>query len=76
MKGAFLQKKNIPIGALIALLAVLNDGKPFSAASAPGPDQGHFGLSNMRERAHRAKLEIEFGSWRGYQGVRLERKTK
>lgn len=58
------------------VLAVLNDGKPFAAEQAPGPDQGHFGLSNMRERAHRAKLEIEFGSWRGYQGVRLERKAK
>lgn len=58
------------------VLAVLNDGKPFSAASAPGPDQGHFGLSNMRERARRVKVEIEFGAWRGYQGVRLERKAK
>ena len=31
-------------------LEVLNDGAPFDAASAPGPETGHFGLSNMRER--------------------------
>lgn len=58
------------------VLAVLNDGRPFAADEAPGPDQGHFGLTNMRERARRAKVEMEFGTWRGYQGLRMERKAK
>ena len=55
-------------------LAVLNDGTPFDAASAPGPEAGHFGLSNMRERAVRAQLELTFGEHRGYRAVKLERK--
>ena len=55
-------------------LAVLNDGAPFDAASAPGPEAGHFGLSNMRERAVRARLALTFGEHRGYRAVTLERK--
>ena len=55
-------------------LQVLNDGAPFDAASAPGPEAGHFGLSNMRERATRAQLMLTFGEHRGYRAVTLERK--
>lgn len=55
-------------------LSVLNDGTPFDAASAPGPEAGHFGLANMRERATRAKLSITFCEHRGYRAVILERK--
>ena len=55
-------------------LEVLNDGAPFDAASAPGPETGHFGLSNMRERAVRAQLALTFGEHRGYRAVTLERK--
>ena len=47
-------------------LRVANDGEPFDAATALGPDAGHFGLSSMRERAKRSgfKFEIKLdGRW-------------
>jgi signal transduction histidine kinase len=34
-------------------LAVRDDGQGFTPGSQPGPDQGHFGLSGMRERVER-----------------------
>ena len=55
-------------------LSVLNDGEPFDIASAPGPEAWHFGLSNMRERAVRAKLALTFEEMRGYRAVRLVRR--
>ena len=47
-------------------LRILNDGEPFDAASALGPETGHFGLSGMRERAARSGFGLEFsnrGRW-------------
>jgi signal transduction histidine kinase len=34
-------------------LTVVDDGRGFTAENAAGPDQGHFGLSGMRERIDR-----------------------
>jgi len=34
-------------------LRIVNDGRPFDAANAPGAGDGHFGLEGMRERARR-----------------------
>ncbi|MBE6381425.1 MAG: hypothetical protein E7049_00210 [Lentisphaerae bacterium] len=48
------------------VLKILNDGAEFDASSAPGPEAGHFGLSNMRERARRSGFSIAWsreGAW-------------
>jgi signal transduction histidine kinase len=48
------------------VLRILNDGEPFDAGKALGPESGHFGLSNMRERAKRSGMAIEWcreGKW-------------
>ena len=48
------------------VLRILNDGEPFDAAKALGPESGHFGLANMRERAKRSGMSIEWcreGKW-------------
>ena len=62
-------------GAGAFTLDVLNDGAPFSADAAPGPEKGHFGISNMRERAARSGMTLTFGEKRGYVAVTLERRT-
>ena len=55
-------------------LSVCNDGAPFDAAAAFGPELGHFGLVGMRRRAKRHRLTISFGFRNGWTEVRLERK--
>ena len=48
------------------VLRILNDGEPFDASKALGPESGHFGLANMRERAKRSGMSIEWrqeGKW-------------
>jgi signal transduction histidine kinase len=48
------------------VLKVLNDGVPFDAASALGPETGHFGLAGMKERASRSGFALDFlvyGKW-------------
>ena len=48
------------------VLRILNDGEPFDAAKALGPESGHFGLANMRERAKRSGMSIDWcreGKW-------------
>ena len=62
-------------GAGAFTIDVLNDGEPFSADAAPGPEKGHFGISNMRERAARSGMTLTFGQKRGYVAVTLERRT-
>jgi signal transduction histidine kinase len=47
-------------------MRILNDGEPFDVAKALGPESGHFGLSNMRERAKRSGMDIGWameGKW-------------
>ena len=61
-------------GAGSFALDVLNDGEPFSADAAPGPEKGHFGISNMRERAARSGMTLTFGEKRGYVAVTLTRR--
>ena len=61
-------------GAGAFTIDVLNDGEPFSADAAPGPEKGHFGISNMRERAARSGMTLTFGEKRGYVAVTLTRR--
>ena len=42
-------------------IKVLNDGAPFEIDSALGPETGHYGLSGMRERALRNRLDLSWG---------------
>lgn len=54
------------------LLRVFNDGKPFDAATALGPESGHFGLAGMRERAKRNGMKISWGIEGRWSSVRVE----
>jgi signal transduction histidine kinase len=51
---------------------VLNDGEPFDAASALGPEAGHFGLAGMRERAKRNGMRISWGCEGRWTSVEVE----
>ena len=53
-------------------LRVLNDGEPFDVSKALGPESGHFGLSNMRERAKRSGMAIEWGREGKWTCVKVE----
>ena len=53
--------KNVAIVADPGVLRIANDGSPFDAATALGPDAGHFGLSSMRERAKRSGFGFSIG---------------
>lgn len=54
------------------VLRVLNDGEPFDAEAALGPETGHFGLSGMRERAGRTGGSVTFGRRDKWTEVRIE----
>lgn len=53
------------------VLRVLNDGAPFEVSRALGPETGHYGLSGMRERALRNRLEISWGVQEAWTCVEL-----
>ena len=53
-------------------LRVLNDGEPFDAAAALGPESGHFGLAGMRERAKRNGMRISWGAEGRWTSVEVE----
>ena len=57
------------------VLRVLNDGEPFDAAAALGPEAGHFGLAGMRERAKRNGMRISWGVEGRWTSVEVEVKT-
>jgi signal transduction histidine kinase len=57
------------------VLRVLNDGEPFDAAAALGPEAGHFGLAGMRERAKRNGMRISWETEGRWTSVRVEVKT-
>lgn len=54
------------------VMRVLNDGAPFDAAAALGPESGHFGLSGMRERAKRSGMEVSWGTEGRWTAVNVE----
>jgi len=56
-------------------LTIADDGAPFDADSAPGPELGHFGMTGMRERARRSGFALEFGRRGKFNMVRVEVKT-
>ena len=62
----------VPGGFTIRLL---NDGEPFDATSAPGPESGHYGLVGMRERAKRAGVRIFWETRKRWNVFRIEVKT-
>ncbi len=43
------------------VLTVTNDGTPFDAARARGPDEGHFGVEGMKDRARRLGATFAIG---------------
>ncbi|MBE6382587.1 MAG: hypothetical protein E7049_06200 [Lentisphaerae bacterium] len=53
-------------------ITIANDGKPFDRNAAPGPTEGHFGLSGMSERAVRIGGTISFGQKGDWTYVKLE----
>ena len=54
------------------VLRVLNDGEPFDAGTALGPEAGHFGLAGMRERAKRNGMRISWGVEGRWTSVEVE----
>ena len=57
------------------VLTVANNGSPFDPLAAPGPEQGHFGLSGMRARAKRSGFALVFGRKGRLNTVSMEVKT-
>ena len=53
-------------------IRICNNGQPFDTARALGPESGHFGLSGMRERAHRSGFSVSVVSRRHVTSVRME----
>lgn len=53
-------------------IRVLNDGEPFDAEAALGPETGHFGLAGMQERAFRSRFKLTFGQEGKWVSVRIE----
>ena len=47
-------------------LRIANDGAPFDPATAPGAQEGHFGLEGMRQRARRLGAEVSFSQKSGW----------
>jgi signal transduction histidine kinase len=56
-------------------LCIANDGEAFDRSSVPGPDQGHFGLEGMNERARRIGAKLDFSTKRGWTIVTVEGKA-
>ena len=50
-----------PVGRGGFAIRVLNDGAPFDVDRALGPETGHYGLSGMKERALRNRLDLSWG---------------
>lgn len=53
-------------------LRIVNDGAPFDPSRSPGPNEGHFGLTGMRERAIRNGIGFSIDVEKGMTAVRLE----
>lgn len=52
-------------------IIIANDGVPFDVSAALGPEAGHYGLTNMRERALRSGFGIEWENDKKWMKVRL-----
>lgn len=65
-----------PSGEADFTVGVYNDGAPFDADSAPGPEQGHFGLTGIRERALRCGFEAKFTDTGSMRGLLLEKEKR
>ena len=65
-----------PAGEKDFSLGVYNDGAPFDADSAPGPEQGHFGLTGIRERALRCGFAAKFVDTGTMRGLLLEKEKR
>lgn len=65
-----------PVGAGEFSLGVYNDGVPFDVDAAPGPEEGHFGLTGIRERALRCGFEVRFVDTGTLRGLVLEKEDR
>jgi signal transduction histidine kinase len=54
------------------LLEVEDNGKGFMPNAVPGPDQGHFGLTGMRERCVAINSKLELNSTPGGTLIRVK----
>lgn len=66
-----LASPNPSCGKAGFVLRIFNDGEPFDAEKALGPEAGHFGLFGMFERAKRSGLGLSFARQGKWCGVRI-----
>lgn len=64
--------KNIRITVTRTMTSVANDGEPFDGNATLGPEMGHYGLSNMRERCSHQGWSISFSSDGTWSEVRID----
>lgn len=57
------------------LLRIANDGVPFDPATAPGAQEGHFGIEGMRQRARRLGAELAIAPRKEGMVLSLEKKS-
>ena len=53
-------------------LRISNDGTPFDAESAPGVEEGHFGIEGMKARARRLGARLSIGASDGRTVLEME----
>ena len=63
--GAKTVKIELHFNPQQVVLEIKDDGKGFALAACPGPDEGHFGLLGIRERAERMGGEAHISSTPG-----------
>ena len=66
---------NIRIFADGSTVRISNDGEPFDAETAMGPETGHYGLSGMRERCSRNGWSLFFGRDGAWSFVEVKRES-
>jgi signal transduction histidine kinase len=63
--GAKTVKIDLQFSPQQVVLEIKDDGKGFTPEACPGPDEGHFGLLGIRERAERMGGEAHISSTQG-----------
>lgn len=67
--------KNIRICSGWSETTISNDGQPFDGNAALGPEMGHYGLSNMKERCSRHGWDLAFSTDGTWSSVKINRKS-
>ena len=65
-----------PLGRGGWKLRISNDGRLYDPASAPGPNEGHFGLEGMKARARRLGAELTIAAEHGRTVVTMVRQNE